>query len=439
MASTWTSDQVLALAPDPASAKAGRDLATPRKWVTLGANDSAVWGECQGSGAKPYQTQIDLSEPAFKCSCPSRKFPCKHGLGLFLILASQPAELQTNQPPAWVSEWLASRAARAEKKTAKAEGAESKAPDPEAQAKRAAAREEKVRNGLEEVGLWLRDLVRRGLATAQSQPNSFWETPASRLVDAQATGVARMVQNLAGIPPSGEGWPGRMLSALGRIHLLIQGFERLDGLPPETQADIRTAIGWAQKQEEVLALPGETDRWLVLGQRVEDEDRLRVQRTWLWGINQARPALILNFSAMGQPLDVSYVPGSVFEAELVYYPSAAPLRALLKKRESARGVSGELPGHSGIAAANQAHAEAVSSNPWLERLPLPLLNIVPINQDGHWALRDRDGHTLPLHPRFSEPWALRSVSGGGPIWISGEWDGQYFLPLSLWQGRFVIL
>ena len=41
----------------------------------------------QGSAASPYQTGIDLSEPAFQCTCPSHKFPCKHGLGLFLLLA----------------------------------------------------------------------------------------------------------------------------------------------------------------------------------------------------------------------------------------------------------------------------------------------------------------------------------------------------------------
>jgi uncharacterized Zn finger protein len=25
---------------------------------------------------------VDLSGPAFRCTCPSRKFPCKHGLAL---------------------------------------------------------------------------------------------------------------------------------------------------------------------------------------------------------------------------------------------------------------------------------------------------------------------------------------------------------------------
>jgi hypothetical protein len=97
----WTTAQILALAPDAASAKAGQGLATARKWLTLGADGQAAWGLCQGSGKDPYQAQIDLTEPAFRCSCPSRKFPCKHGLGLFLLLASSAAAFKEKEPPDW--------------------------------------------------------------------------------------------------------------------------------------------------------------------------------------------------------------------------------------------------------------------------------------------------------------------------------------------------
>ena len=47
-----------------------------------------LWGLCAGSGKNPYQTIVDLSGPAYKCSCPSRKFPCKHALGLLLNWAN---------------------------------------------------------------------------------------------------------------------------------------------------------------------------------------------------------------------------------------------------------------------------------------------------------------------------------------------------------------
>src|SRR5437016_4327445 len=68
MAANYTTDQILALAPDSASAAAGRGLATRRKWVSAGRGERALWGECQGSGAKPYQAKVDLEGPAFHCS-----------------------------------------------------------------------------------------------------------------------------------------------------------------------------------------------------------------------------------------------------------------------------------------------------------------------------------------------------------------------------------
>eukprot|EP01041_Mallomonas_annulata_P034795 gene34795-57629_t len=69
-----TQDQIIQLAPDPASAKAGMQLANGAKWVLKAAHEKALWGDCQGSGKVPYRTAIDLTNIAFKCSCPSRKF-----------------------------------------------------------------------------------------------------------------------------------------------------------------------------------------------------------------------------------------------------------------------------------------------------------------------------------------------------------------------------
>jgi hypothetical protein len=116
---SWTTEQILALAPDPASAKSGKSLATLNKWGVLGQDRQAIWGECQGSGKDPYRTQVDLSEPAFRCSCPSRKFPCKHGLGLLLLMVAQPTAVSNATPPDWVSDWIASRAKHEEKQREK--------------------------------------------------------------------------------------------------------------------------------------------------------------------------------------------------------------------------------------------------------------------------------------------------------------------------------
>ena len=109
MSATWTQEQILALAPDASSAKNAITLATSRKWSSLGCNEKAVWGDFQGSGKNPYNTQIDLTEPAFKCTCPSRKFPCKHAIALFLLFVNEKQLFTQNSPPARVSDWLEAR------------------------------------------------------------------------------------------------------------------------------------------------------------------------------------------------------------------------------------------------------------------------------------------------------------------------------------------
>lgn len=435
----WTTEQILALAPDAASAKAGQGLASARHWSgfgsTLGPGEQAVWGLCQGSGKDPYRTQIDLSEPAFRCSCPSRKFPCKHGLGLLLVYAAQPQAFTAAEPPAWVSEWLASRSKRAEQKAEKqaTKQVEEKAPDPQAQAKRAAAREQKVAAGLRELDLWLRDLVRNGLAAAQTQPPSFWERTAARMVDAQAPGIARLIRELPGVIASGEGWQARLLERLAKLHLLREGYQRLESLPPDTQADIRAAIGWTVNQEALLQEPGVTDLWFVAGQRVEDEDRLRVQRTWLFGQQSGRTALILQFAAPKQSFAQALPVGALLATELVFYPGAYPLRALLKCEPHIVPLPG--PGFplkaDAPTTARAAYAAALARQPWLELFALTLVGVTPFVRKERWWVRDEQSRLWPLAPRYPAGWELLALSGGHPLNLVAEWDGEFLWPLAV--------
>lgn len=166
-------DEVLRLSPDEASAKAAKGLVVPDKWASLAYCDAAVWSECKGSGVKPYQVQVDLAETAFRCSFPSRKFPCKHGLALLLLRAQHPDNFSPAEPPAWVSEWLVSRKQRAEKQAQKqAEGAAKPAAvaDPRASARREAQRQNQMQAGLDNLDRRLADRVRQGLALIARTP-----------------------------------------------------------------------------------------------------------------------------------------------------------------------------------------------------------------------------------------------------------------------------
>ncbi|MFC5401362.1 SWIM zinc finger family protein [Cohnella soli] len=82
-----TEAYVDSLALNAAASKNGRDLVKKNSFPLLcrSEDDTLLFGECKGSGSEPYRCSVDFlkpDDPVFRCSCPSRQFPCKHILGL---------------------------------------------------------------------------------------------------------------------------------------------------------------------------------------------------------------------------------------------------------------------------------------------------------------------------------------------------------------------
>lgn len=262
----WTADQVLALAPDAPSRKAGSKLGVAGPWSEAGSSgEGMVWGLCKGSGSKPYQTVVDVADaagPAYKCSCPSRKFPCKHALGLLLLWAGADGSVPDAQTlPDWAEQWAEGRRKRAQTKR-ETDAAGGAAADPEAARRRAERRAERVTAGASELEQRLADLLRGGLASAEQAGYGMWEETAARMVDAQAPGLAARVRELGAIPASGPGWPMRLLEECALLHLLDRGWLRRDLLPAGLAATVRSRIGLPSSADGRPA----RDRWLVLAQ-----------------------------------------------------------------------------------------------------------------------------------------------------------------------------
>jgi hypothetical protein len=175
-----------------------------------------------------------------------------------------------------------------------------------------------------------------------------------------------------------------------------------------------------------------SDAWIVLGQPTEDEGRLKVRRTWLLGENSLRYALILQFAASGTPFAEGFVSGTVVTGELAFYPGAYPLRAVVRSRTGAATRAGELPGHGTLEAFLDHTSTVTASQPWLERLPVTLEAVVPLPDGGRWLMRDRDAEALPL--AGGDHWRLLSLSGGHPVDLAAEWDGEMLDPLGVVAG-----
>ncbi len=424
-----TEDQILSLAPDESSRKSGKDLANPAKWVSKGINELALWGECQGSGSKPYQTQVDVASIAFKCSCPSRKFPCKHGIGLMLLHARHTASFTDNSAPAWVADWIDKRSKREEKKAETA----AKPVDEAAQAKRKEAREQNVEDGMEELLRWMKDIVRNGILNIPEKDPAFFADMARRMIDAKSPGLAGMVRTLGSLNFYREGWQSQFMDQLSRIYLVIAGFRNREGLPAPLLEDVRSWTGFTQSVEELKAQPGISDTWIVLGKQTIEEDSLLTERNWLYGTQSKRYALVLQFSVRGQGLAFSISPGMHIEASLVYYPSAQPLRAIIREQQSTRAQGNYTP-CSGWQEVAEASAAIYRELPFDAERPFIVQQVKPVQQDGQWWLCDQDSHIVRIKNNFKQLYTLLSISGGQPLDMAVLGREHMYEPLGVWCG-----
>jgi hypothetical protein len=426
-------ERVLAMAPDPAAAKAGQSQAIRVRWTGLGHDQGAVWGECKGSGATPYRCQATLADGAAACSCPSRKVPCKHALGLLLLLAA--GEVPAASVPDWVADWLTARVARAAKAAASGRAAGSGPADPEAQRRRAASREQKVDGGVEELRRWLADVARGGLAAAQAQSWLWWDQVARRMIDAQARGLAGYVRRLAEIAAAGShrpDWPERMLDQLGALHLLCEAWTRRYELPPETAAAMRSRIGFTTPASEVLDSGRRiTDSWAVLGQRSSDDGQLATLQQWLYGERTGAVVTYLAFAAGGAGPEPGLPLGVRTDATVALYPGNLPPRALIAEQQADGDPLGPMPGAASWTEALSGVPRLLAADPWADIIPLAArgLTVLPSAGPGSpWLLRDGTGRAVPVAAGPDVRWRLLALSGGRPVDVAGAWDGFGFSP-----------
>lgn len=423
-------EQILTLAPDDSSKKSGKDLANAAKWVSKGVNELALWGECQGSGSKPYQTQVDLINIAFKCSCPSRKFPCKHGIGLLLLYARQKNSFTAGEAPAWVTEWLNKRADKEEKQTEKKDNPVDEA----AQAKRQQARQIKVSDGIEELSAWLKDIVRNGIISIPEKGPAFFENISRRLIDAQAAGLAGMVRSLGEINFYTEGWPTLFMDQLLRIYMITEGFKNSVSLHESLQQDIRTWIGFTQNLDELKEQSGTMDTWFVLGKQTSEVDAITTEKFWLYGTQTNMYALLLQFIVRGQGVQFSFMPGMFVQAELAFFPSVSPMRALIKRQIATDAIShfNKFDNWQKIA---EAETELNSLLPFRSERPFIISQLKVVQYNQQWWLQDGHNKIMQVRNNYKGIWKLLSVSGGQPLDMAVIGKEEQYEPLGVWQNN----
>lgn len=364
---TLSLQKIQDIAPDQASLSSAKKLLSANKWQGQGFCPSThtAWGECQGSGSKPYYVVVDVADTGYKCTCPSRKFPCKHALALMWRYVSDSSVFVEATAPQWVSDWLGRR-----RKTKKDTPANSqtdnqdstpkakksialtdidtdtttKDNDPKKQAaaqKRSqttkANTDAQISTGLQEFITWLDDQIHLGLGAFFDNMHERCRQGASRLVDAKASGLASMVDELPAIllntPKAYR--INRVLGEFGRWYLLIKAWQQDPDDP-----DVRRTIIKAEDKDVLINSPNTLSVmgvWQVVGERTYTRrDGLISQETFLAkmtdkdGKQTPCTAMLQDFYHPTSGIRHTPQLGVYMTGKLMYYPSVVPYRAFFE-------------------------------------------------------------------------------------------------------------
>lgn len=455
-----TRSQIESAAPDQAALKAASGLLKPAKWPVRTRDDAGglIWGECQGSGANPYRVVADLADLGSKCTCPSRKFPCKHALALMWMYADEPTGFSPSATPEWVTEWLGRR-----RKSATAGSADLKPrggslaaaleqpsaapPDPQVEARRAAATAKRaadtraaVLEATLELDGWIADQLRTGLSGLIPELQTRCRRIAARLVDGKAQGLASRVDELPSriVHLAASEQPDAIISELAKLAMLVRAW-RAHPEDPELSRELATA----ESREAVLqdaAARRVSGEWEALGDRITTRrDGLVSHATWLLRRDDAplpsagataEFALLLDYyPASAGRRTSAFASGDRFHGEVVFYPGAKSLRAVIADRRPAATPESAPP----VVTPRNALAnwrDRLAAAPWTLEAPL-LLPPGRLARDGSgkaWWRSDDGLQALPLAAEPSPHHFGLQFSA-----LTAVWTGHRLDPVAGWS------
>jgi hypothetical protein len=256
-------------APNAGAIKNARGVVLKKKLVRLfrSPDGTLLFGDCQGSGPENYRPSADFADPAkpvYRCTCPSRQFPCKHSLAL-LYAYVQGAKFAEKAVPADITEKRAKTQQRVEKKKVQAD---------KPRAVNTSALKKKIQtqlDGLDLLESLVNDLLRAGLGTLNAKSARQMEEQAKQLGNSYLPGAQNALHALTGLfyrsqissedelkAAERERVYSAALDQLNRLHSLCkQGRKYLQNrladpeLKPETDTDIAAWLGHAWQLREL--------------------------------------------------------------------------------------------------------------------------------------------------------------------------------------------
>jgi len=389
-----TQEYILGISPDASSTKNANKIFSTTKWSVY-RSDRAVWCEIYGSGKKPYLTQLDIQNIAFKCSCPSRKFPCKHSLALGLYIADRGLDtIGMSDEPLWVKEWIDKRVAKAQKQTTTP-----KVKSQESIKKLEAKRWSSAKENVSFVADWLADSIKLGILDLPNRDYGYWEDLKKRMVDLKLVGFNRFFTKLQNLNYA-KSWESEAVYVLSDMHQLVASIKNYQYLDSEFKAELAMLLGWSSSKKELLAQNDTkivNDMWIVVNIHISYEDRLKVRKVYLYGVESNCFAYILDFVPESRYFEELYTKSTMIKAQLVFYDGVIKQRAIIKTKESVdRYIPTSLKSVDSLHEAYSNFKEALISFPWVWEYPVFVSSCSIVSKDDEFYIVDRFDNLVAL-------------------------------------------
>ncbi|MCI0464747.1 MAG: SWIM zinc finger domain-containing protein [Gemmataceae bacterium] len=325
MAPTFTEELIQQIAPDGSSLSAGRNLRKVMKDLGVSADGTWLLGKCQGSAKDPYVVSVDLvnpSAPVGRCTCPSRKYPCKHAIGLLYAYLDRADKFATREPDADTLAKREKQVARAEKATQRDKDGASAGPR-KVNLAALAKKTKQQRDGLDLLEKLLNDMVSGGQWFEKSRLSRL-ENQSKQMSDHYLPGAMVMLRRVVLLGREDEVSEEERIAGgtelVGRLWAMVkQGRnyldEKLAGDESQAEADavMEEVLGKAWQLTELREkgyFRDNLDFYELAWEKVEDEARQeRIETSHLIDLSDGKVYQAIAYrpyKAMGQRTQPSY-------------------------------------------------------------------------------------------------------------------------------------
>lgn len=228
-------------------------------------------------------------------------------------------------------------------------------------------------------------------------PGAFHEEKeriAKMLVDHHLGKLGRRVRSLGG---GTELDSAEFLDDWAEITLMTTLWSRFDTLSDGLRLNLLYQSGPNITRKHLSREKPISDRFVVVGMELAQEEALRRRSVYLYGLEAARYFVIIDYAFHQQPFDRYYETGAWMRGTVVGYPFPGSLRISpleLQSQLPERELRSKIPSES-VATAIRSFYELLQVNPF--GVPFPALVTLRSDFSGNkWQVTDGEGHRVRI-------------------------------------------